>query len=41
MFGVKLFYCLANYTSQHSFEKEIVKLIDSKKELAIIGGKYI
>jgi len=31
----KLFYYLANYTLQHTFEKEIVKFINSKKRLVI------
>jgi len=35
MFGDKLLYYLANYTLQHGFEKEIVKLIENKKKLVI------
>jgi len=35
MFKDKLLYYLANYTLQHSFEKEIVKLIGNKKKLVI------
>ena len=35
MFGDKLFYYLANYTLQHSFEKEIIKLLKNEKKLII------
>ena len=35
MLGDKLFYYLANYTLQHSFEKEIIKLIKKERKLVI------
>ena len=35
MFRDKLFYYLANYTLQHTFEKEVVKFINNKKRLVI------
>ena len=35
MFRDKLFYYLANYTLQHSFEKEIIKLLKNEKKLVI------
>ena len=35
MFEGKLFYYLANYTLQHSFEKEIIKLIKNKRKLVV------
>ena len=35
MFRDKLFYYLANYTLQHSFEKEIIKLIKKERKLVI------
>ena len=35
MFRDKLFYYLANYTLQHSFEKEIIKLLKNEKKLII------
>ena len=35
MFRDKLFYYLANYTLQHSFEKEIIKLLKNEKKLTI------
>ena len=35
MLGDKLFYYLANYTLQHSFEKEIIKLIKNERKLVI------
>ena len=35
MFGDKLFYYLANYTLQHSLEKEIIKLLKNEKKLII------
>ncbi len=35
MFRDKLFYYLANYTLQHSFEKEIIKLIKNERKLVI------
>ena len=31
----KLFYYLANYTLQHTFEKEIVKFVNNKRRLTI------
>ena len=31
MFRDKLFYYLANYTLQHTFEKEVVKFINHKR----------
>jgi FkbM family methyltransferase len=35
MLGEKLIYYLANYTLQHSFEKEILKLVKNEKKLTI------
>ena len=35
MFRDKLFYYLANYTLQHTFEKEVVKFINKKRRLVI------
>ena len=35
MFRDKLFYYLANYTLQHSLEKEIIKLLKNEKKLII------
>ena len=35
MLGDKLFYHLANYALQHSFEKEIIKLIKNGKKLVV------
>ena len=35
MFRDKLFYYLVNYTSQPSFEKEIIKLIKKERKLVI------
>ena len=35
MFRDKLFYYLANYTLQHSYEKEIIKLIKKERKLVI------
>ena len=35
MFRDKLFYYLANYTLQHSFEKEIIKQIKKRRKLVI------
>ena len=35
MFGDKLFYYLANYTLQHSLEKEIIKILKNEKKLII------
>ena len=31
----KLFYYLANYALQHSFEKEIIKLIKNERKLVV------
>ena len=38
MFRDKLFYYLANYTLQHSFEKEIIKLVKNEKKLIIFDA---
>ena len=35
MFRDKLFYYLANYTLQHTFEKEVLKFINNKRRLVI------
>ena len=35
MFVDRLFYYLANYALQHSFEKEIIKLIENEKKLVV------
>ena len=35
MFSNKLLYYIANYTLQHSFEKEILKILKNEKKLVI------
>ena len=47
MFGDKLLYYLANYTLQHSFEKEVIKFLKKVNILStslfrgLKGGDYL